>query len=213
MPRLLASRSVAEDAVDVGDAGVRDQRLAAVEPPAVAVALCGRGEAAHVAAGVGLGHREGGHRLAAGDARQPRRALRVGAAESDRHRAEALQREDGIGERRRGRERLADEAAGAQVGRFGAAAPGFGHRVADPTAGTEAGEDLAGLRSRRRVVSRRRKRRDLGGGKGGDLCCQIEVPRLEESADGSRVGGGHQLTLVAARPLTRTRTATFRRFT
>ena len=135
-----------EDAVEVGDAGVRDERLAAVELPAVAVAAARSSRA-----------RRRRCRPRARSSRRrpsPRRARRAAASasrcaslprEGDRHRAQALQREDRVGERRGGGERLADQAAGAQVGCLGAPAPRRRHGPTQPAAGAEAAEDLARL--------------------------------------------------------------------
>ena len=115
--RPLRAVGRGEDAVEVGDAGVGDEALRAVEHPGVAVATGRRGDRADVAsrprARSSRSRRSPGRRRPAGS---HRRALRGAAGERDRHRAESLQREEGVGERRGPAERLADQAERAQLG-------------------------------------------------------------------------------------------------
>ena len=89
-----------EHRVEIGDPGVRDERLCPGQDVAVAVALCARAERCNVGAGLRLGHRERGHRLAADRWCEPALLHGVVFGEQNRHGAERLQREDSIGERR-----------------------------------------------------------------------------------------------------------------
>ena len=76
MPRVPVGLAGArEHAVEVGDAAVGDPRLAAVEHPAAVAARARAAQGRDVGAGIGLGQREGGDRLAARDLRQPARLL------------------------------------------------------------------------------------------------------------------------------------------
>ena len=59
-----------QQAQPVGLRAVGDVELGAVDDPLVAVAHGAGADAGHVAAGVGLGHRDGGHHLAADGRRQ-----------------------------------------------------------------------------------------------------------------------------------------------
>ena len=88
-----------EHDVEVGDAGVRDPVLGAVDDPLVAVADGGRAHRGGVGAGLGLAQREGGRPLAGRAPRQQAVLELVGAEERDRQRAELLDHED---ERARG---------------------------------------------------------------------------------------------------------------
>ena len=94
-----AGRRDREHDVDVGDAGVRDEMLVAVEHPPAAVAPRRGAHRRDVRSGVGLGHGECGHRAAAADRVEPSRALRVAAGEQERRAAERLQREHRVGQR------------------------------------------------------------------------------------------------------------------
>ena len=82
-----------EDGVEVGDAGVGDEALAAVEDVLVAVADRGRPHRGRVGAGAGLRERVGGQPLAAREPRQVRLLLRLRAGELEPERAELLDRE------------------------------------------------------------------------------------------------------------------------
>ena len=95
-----------EDDVEVGDAGVRDPVLLAVDDPLVAgVASNGaRAQRGRIGSGLRLGQRERRAPLAAGAAREEALLLLVAAEELDRQRAELLDHED----ERRGRARLGD---------------------------------------------------------------------------------------------------------
>ena len=73
--RPLRAVGRSEDAVEVGDSGVRDEALHAVEHPGVGRRAGRRGDRADVRAGLRLGHREAGDRPPGGDHGQPSRAL------------------------------------------------------------------------------------------------------------------------------------------
>ena len=88
-----------EHAVEVGDTGVGDPGLGAVDHPLVAV-LAGVGDhPARIGAGLGLGQRERRRPLAGRAARQEPLLQLLGAVELDRQRAELLDHQD---QRRRG---------------------------------------------------------------------------------------------------------------
>ena len=170
--RALPRRAVGggEDAVEVGDAGVRDEGLVRRR------ARSRRRRAARW----WRARRRRSRPPARSSRRRPWRGRRrpraasgarsaVAAGEGDRQRAQALQREDRVGERRGGGERLADQAAGAQVGRRGGRRPRPGPRSASQPPSPRRREQLARLRARRGVVGRRRQRRDLARGEGVDL--------------------------------------------
>ena len=73
--RIVLVAGAREDDVEVGDAAVRDPGLLAVEDVAVAVGARRARHRGDVGAGVGLGERERGDRLAARHARQVARLL------------------------------------------------------------------------------------------------------------------------------------------
>ena len=82
-----------EDGVEVRDAGVRDEALAAVEDVLVAVADRGRPHRGRVGAGAGFGQRVGGQPLAARELRQVLLLLLLRPGELEAERAELLHRE------------------------------------------------------------------------------------------------------------------------
>ena len=114
-PFSPALRQAAEDDVEIGEAGVGDPGLLAVDHPGIAVAPRRGGHRGDVRAGVGFGEREGGDGLAGGHPRQPRPALRLGAEERERAAPQALQGEGEIGDPGMAAERLADQAERADV--------------------------------------------------------------------------------------------------
>ena len=186
-----------EHRIDVGDAGVGDERLAPVQNVFVASPLGARGQRGRVAAGLRLGHRERADRAPVQDAGEPpgrelgpvsRIVLQLGR-QQERCPSERLEGEDGVRERRGGGQRLPDQAAGAEV------------RLSDrdqPSAGAEQARQpprfLAGLR----VVGRLRPRRDLAGREGADPLRQLEVVVLQEGAD--RTGAPFRRTSHRASP-------------
>ena len=95
-----------EDDVEVGDAGVGDPVLGAVDDPLVAVLDRARAQRRGVRAGVRLRQRKGGRPLAARALRQEPLLQLVGAEQLDRQRAELLDHQDQRDCRRRLRELL-----------------------------------------------------------------------------------------------------------
>ena len=90
-PRMPAvGVGLREDGVEVGDAGVGDEALAAVEDVLVAVADGRRPHRRRVGAGAGLRQRVRGQPLAAREPRQVRLLLRLRAGELEPERAELL---------------------------------------------------------------------------------------------------------------------------
>ena len=83
-----------EDGVEVRDAGVRDEALAAVEDVLVALAARGRPHRGRVGARAGLGQRVGAEPLAGGELRQVALLLLLRAGELQPERAELLHGED-----------------------------------------------------------------------------------------------------------------------
>ena len=79
-----------EDGVELGDAGVRDEALAAVEDVLVAVAPGRRPHRGGVGAGAGLGQRVGGQPLPGREPRQVALLLLLRAGELEPERAELL---------------------------------------------------------------------------------------------------------------------------
>ena len=104
-----------EDDVEIGDTGVRDPGLAAVEPEAAGAGAGAGGHRRHVGAGLGLGESEGGDRRARAHPRQIAPLLRRVAIEADRRAAEPLHGEGEIGEARGARQDLARQAERAHV--------------------------------------------------------------------------------------------------
>ena len=154
-----------EHDVEVGDAAVGDPGLLAVEhvassPSTRALQAMRR----HVGAGLGLGQREGGDRLAARHARQV--ALPSAAACPRRlmaPRAQALHREREVGQAGVARQRLADQADGARVD--GVAAPPYACR-------RPRGAASRPRRARARARGRRRRRR---GRAACGTCCAAQA--------------------------------------
>ena len=68
--RSLPGRGARKHAVEIRDPAVRDPGLGAVEHVVIAGALGAAAHGGDIGAGLGLGQRESGNRLAAGDARQ-----------------------------------------------------------------------------------------------------------------------------------------------
>ena len=127
---------------EVGEAGVGDELLGAVE--AVAAARQRRRGRAHgpgVRPGAGLGEGVGADRGARRQARQVAGALLLGAEEDQRQGADAGVGEVGDGERVGGRQRLADDHRGHGV--EAGAAVGLRHLDAHVAVGAEAREQLA----------------------------------------------------------------------
>src|SRR3954452_4999793 len=102
---LLGCRA-GEDDVEVGDRGVRDPVLRAVDDPLVAVADGGRAQGAGVRAGLRLGQAERRRPLPAGALRQEALLELVGAEHRDRQRAELLDHQDQRARRARARDLL-----------------------------------------------------------------------------------------------------------
>ena len=150
-----------EDDVVVGDGDVGDERLLAVEHPRVAVAPGGGAQRGDVAAGLGLGEAEGADALAGEHARQAAAPLRLAPGEDERIRAQALHREDGVGERRDLAERLADEHERAHVDVLGPAGGGAAVRLGDEVGVEAEGAHRAGARG---GVVLARQRGERGGG-------------------------------------------------
>ena len=116
-----------EDHVEVGDAGVGDPVLLAVDHPFVAVAHGAGPHRGRVRARLGLREREGRRPLAAGALRQEALLQLLGAEELDRQRAELLHHQD----QRRGGAGLGDLLdRHLQHQRAGAGAPVLGRRRA-----------------------------------------------------------------------------------
>ena len=114
-PAVAIVGGAGEQHVRVGDAGVGDEALGAVEDVVVAVAHRARRDAADVAARLRLGDGERANGLTTGDARQERAPLRVAAGERHRVAAEPLHREHRVGERRAVAEHRAQDAQIAQL--------------------------------------------------------------------------------------------------
>ncbi len=85
-----------EHGVEVGDASVRDERLAPVENPAALALLRARRDVAEARTGAGLREREGRNLATARDERKNLAPERVLARERDRVRAETLEHEDDV---------------------------------------------------------------------------------------------------------------------
>ena len=103
---LLGAR---EDGHHVGDVGLGDEALAAVQAPAGVGARGARAHRGGVGAGVGLGQRERAQPLAAGQPRQQLGLLRVGAEQQHRAGAEVLVAEQHPAVGAAARDLLADE--------------------------------------------------------------------------------------------------------
>ncbi len=168
-----------EDAVEVGDSGIRDEALHAVEHVVRPVAARRRRDRPDVRAGLRFGHREAGDGAARGHLRQPALLLFRAAREGDGHRTQRLQREERVGERRSSCERLANETERAQVGLAGdraAEKPLLPHRLDQAARGG----------SRRGIV---RRRREMQESPLHDLLHprrELEMVRLEERPHGAR---------------------------
>jgi hypothetical protein len=179
-----------EDDVEVGDAAVRDPGLLAVEDVAAGLGARRAGHRGDVGAGVGLGERERGDRLAGGHARQVVRLLLGRAGEADRARAEALHREREVGEAVVAGKRLAGEADGARVDRVaGAAVDAAGDGMREPARLAERADERAaggvdfGALVAVRVAERRRSPRVELGREG--AMARLEERPVEGVGDGA----------------------------
>ncbi len=166
-----------EDDVEVGDTRVGYESLGPVEHVAVAVAPGRGGDPPDIRPGARLGHGERGHHLSACDRAEPTILLRRRSAEDDRRGAEPLECEDRIGERGYFAQRLAHEAAAAEVE--------IEDRL-EPPACAEQSHQGAGFPARRAIVGRLGAPGDLGGQLGG-APGERGVAGFEEGADQPRV--------------------------
>ena len=112
-PRRFAGAR--EDRVDVRDTTVGDPGLLAVEHISVAVAGSRKVHVGNIGTRTGLAESEGGDGAARARFREPATALRWRAEKRDRAGPEALHCEGKVGKAVVTRERLADEAKGANV--------------------------------------------------------------------------------------------------
>ena len=140
------------DRVPLGDAGVGDPGLGAVEHPGVAVETGAGLHRGGVGAGLALGEAVADHRLAGGDRGQHLLLHALAAGQDDRHRAELVHRRDQRGADVDPGDLLDHDAGGDRVGAL--AAVGLGD-----VRGVEAGGGQRLLRLDREPGARRRPRR------------------------------------------------------
>jgi hypothetical protein len=96
-PGARARRGAREHGVDIGVGGVGDEDLVSAQPESSAVGFGGERDRGNVGSGVGLGQRERGDGLAAGDPGDPA-VDDLGAARcQDGMGAQSLEREGGLG--------------------------------------------------------------------------------------------------------------------
>ena len=165
--------------VEVRQSRIGNERLAPVEDVVVPVAASGGGEGRDVGAGVGFGHREGGHSGAGHRAFEPGLAQCRGAGEDDGRGPQRLQREDGVGQRGRGRERLPNQTAGAKI---------LLRNEPKPIVLTEKLDNLARAEASHRVVLGGRLWRDLARREPADPLRELEMTIVEKGANGFRLG-------------------------
>ena len=171
-----------EHGIEIGDPGVRDERLGAGEHIAVAIRPRGRAERGDVGSRVRLRHRKRRHRLALDGGVDPAAAHRAVLRQQDRHGAERLECEHGVGKRRCGREGLADQAAGAPV---------LVRDRVEPAGRAQLGEYLPRLAARTRVVRRLGERGEVACGELVHALGERHMLVVQERAD--RRGVDHQL--------------------
>ena len=104
-----------EDGVKVCDPGVRNECFRAAQDVARAVTTRGRRDRCRVRARFGLGHRERCDGPAREHPGKPALLERRVARQEDRHRAEGLEREHGVGKRGGARQGLTHQARRAQI--------------------------------------------------------------------------------------------------
>ena len=112
---VLGRAGPGEDGVEVGDPGVGDEYLLAVDDVVIAVSSGGGRDGARIAAGALLGHRKGGNHRPGRDTRQQLELEDVAAGEGDGVGAQALEGEHCVGEATDGGQSLTDEAEAADI--------------------------------------------------------------------------------------------------
>ena len=178
-----------EHGIEIGDPGVRNERLGARQDVAIAGGLGGRAERRDVGAGIRFRHGERRHRAALDRRLEPALAHRVVVRKQHRDDAERLERKDGVGQRGSRGQRLPHDAAGAPV------------LVADrlqPAGGAQCAEQLAGLKARGGVILGLCERRELARGEFAHALRQRHMFVVEKGAN--RRGVNHQMNLGSRLP-------------
>ncbi len=175
---LALVRHPGEHDVELGQPGVGDPRLLALEHPRVAIGVRGGAHGRDVRARLGLGDGERGDARAGHDAGQIALLEGVAAEQDDRPAPQALHREGEVREPRLARQRLPRQAERAHVEAIRAPAERRRHDLAQPPGVSEPPDERAtvlGHGVRRRLVLERERRRPRV-----ELARQRAMPLLEE---------------------------------
>ena len=167
-----------EHDVNVGDAGIRDEGLGAVQHVAAVVPDSGGRHGSHVGAGLGLTHREGTHGRAVEQLGEPSLTLVGVVAEKERRARECLDGVDRIGQRVGTGQNLAGQAGSALV---------LSLYRAQPSPGAQQCQDLQGLATAGVVVGRLGKGGHALTCKGRDGLRPFAVRILEKGAHSLRI--------------------------